>query len=853
MKRLDHHGLPAAAMLTLVLAAGCSGGGSNSDPADAEIRIAPVSGPVTEAGAETSFTVVLNSKPKSDVTLDLASSDDTEGTVSPASITFTRENWDAPQSVLVTGVDDPIADGNTEFDVTVGIDTTDAAYAALEIDPIAVVNLDDETAGVRVGPVAGVTSETGDAVVVPVVLQSEPAADVVLIFGSSDTSEGSTDSLSLTFTPLDWNAPQNITVTGQDDEIPDGLIEYSVIFQNALSDDPVYAGLPVPSLALANVDDDSPGIVLSPLTAATYETDVSTPSAEISVTLATPPAGNVSISFKSDDTGEGDLQNSSGTGTTTTLTLTFTPSDWNVEQFVRVIGEDDSAADGDQPYKVYIDNIVSASDAAYENVARPEVNLVNIDDDSPGILVSPLSGLGDETGGLMSFVIELRTQPTADVTIPMAVSDSTEASISHSSHTFTTSTWNDPVTVWIAGKADGIPDGNQPWFVQFSPAISIDAAYAGRKPANLSGFTLDDGPIRRAVVYDDAMGTEADDALMARGWVVDLVTTTTDLENAVDAGTADLVIVESSSVVFPASTEASLDAWVTGGGKLILSHWDLDATMTLTSSLDVSVTPYSGHRFVFPQSVELIDLFAMQEDFPFPLTGQDVVVENGQELVPGGSGSIASRLDSLGGPAAIVATLTDRVLVNGFAPDDMAGTDNDGDGIPDVRELYDNEIAFLLKGASPATFAVVDPMGIDTGSTSTFATSQLRVFGVPRVLTDVKVSMHAQHTNNADMEIFLVGPDGTRIELTTDSGSSGDDFGTGCRAADGRVTFDDAAASSTLPSTGPVVGSFKPEDPLKLEVFDGIDPNGTWTLEVADDSITSNFGTVKCWSLHLTF
>ena len=73
----------------------------------------PTSGlTTTEAGGTATFTVVLTAQPTADVTIALSSSDTTEGTVSPASLTFTGANWNTPQTVTVTGVDDLLADGD---------------------------------------------------------------------------------------------------------------------------------------------------------------------------------------------------------------------------------------------------------------------------------------------------------------------------------------------------------------------------------------------------------------------------------------------------------------------------------------------------------------------------------------------------------------------------------------------------------------------------------------------------------------------------------------------------------------------------------------------------------------------
>src|SRR6185436_3105784 len=84
---------------------------TNADDDVAGIVVTPVAGLVTdESGLAASFTVVLQSQPVADVTIALSSSDPSEGAVAPASVTFTAANWNLPQTVTITGVDDPFVD-----------------------------------------------------------------------------------------------------------------------------------------------------------------------------------------------------------------------------------------------------------------------------------------------------------------------------------------------------------------------------------------------------------------------------------------------------------------------------------------------------------------------------------------------------------------------------------------------------------------------------------------------------------------------------------------------------------------------------------------------------------------------
>ena len=88
----------------------------NNDTAGVTVTPTPPAGlTTTEAGGAATFTVVLNSQPTADVTVVLSSGDATEGTVAPASLTFTPANWNTPQAATVTGVDDLIADGNVTY------------------------------------------------------------------------------------------------------------------------------------------------------------------------------------------------------------------------------------------------------------------------------------------------------------------------------------------------------------------------------------------------------------------------------------------------------------------------------------------------------------------------------------------------------------------------------------------------------------------------------------------------------------------------------------------------------------------------------------------------------------------
>ena len=109
------------------------------------IIVSPTSGlTTTESGGTATFTLVLGAQPTADVTIDLSSSDPGEGTVLPTSLTFTAANWNVPQTVTVTGVDDGTADGDRAYTIIIEpAVSTDPNYNGINPPDVSVTNTDE--------------------------------------------------------------------------------------------------------------------------------------------------------------------------------------------------------------------------------------------------------------------------------------------------------------------------------------------------------------------------------------------------------------------------------------------------------------------------------------------------------------------------------------------------------------------------------------------------------------------------------------------------------------------------------------------------------------------------------------
>ena len=74
---------------------------------------------LSETGSTATFELNLWSQPESDAVLSIVSADTGEVTVSPSTLTFTSSNWEAKQTITLTGVDDDAEDGTQTTTITI--------------------------------------------------------------------------------------------------------------------------------------------------------------------------------------------------------------------------------------------------------------------------------------------------------------------------------------------------------------------------------------------------------------------------------------------------------------------------------------------------------------------------------------------------------------------------------------------------------------------------------------------------------------------------------------------------------------------------------------------------------------
>jgi len=205
-------------------------------------------------------------------------------------------------------------------------------------------------------------------------------------------------------------------------------------------------------------------------------------SSSFSITLTKKPKSDVTLSITSSDTSEGTLSTSA---------LTFNSSNWNTAQTVTVTGSDDFLADGDQSYTLTT-ALSSSLDPDYRNLTSSTVTVTNTDDETSGISVSNPSNNTSENGMTATFTVVLNSQPTADVSMALRVSDATEGSLSPSSLTFTANSWSTAQTVTVTGVDDNISDGDISYTVNLAKPTTTDATYSAVAATSVTLVNNDD-------------------------------------------------------------------------------------------------------------------------------------------------------------------------------------------------------------------------------------------------------------------------------------------------------------------------------------------------------------------------
>lgn len=562
-----------------------------------------------EGGTTDSMTIALAFAPTSDVIIDLSNSDSAQLSADQTSLTFTPANWNLPQTVTVTAVDDLLVDGSVTVNLGLAVNDSlsDDAFDNVRDEAVDVLAIDNDAAGFAINTTAVVVSESGTAQTAELVLTARPINDVVFDLSSNNLAEATVEPVTVTFTTDNWNVPVDVTIRGVDDEILDGSQGSEITVAVNSSSDAAFAGLASQTIMATTDDDDVAGFELSE---SRLSVDEDGGTATFEVVLSSGPASAVALLIAS---------NNPALATVDLSSVVFTPTNWNTPQLVTVTGIGNEVDDGGQAVGITVSVDDTQSDAGFDNLDDQVVTVTTIDNDSAGVTVShDAAPATSESGSSAVIDVQLDSQPLADVILIVSSGNTNEATTDVQQLVFTASDWNQIQQVTVTGVDDSIDDGDQPVVISLSVDGASDAAYQSVTAATVDVTNED----------DDTAG---------------VTVSATDLQTS-ESGTQDTVdVVLNTQPVTDVTIELTIDdpAQLTADVASIVftaANWDQPQSVTLSAvddsvvdgtvivKMTASVTDDSDDEFrlladqVFDVQVDDDEQAGVQVELPDPFT-----------------------------------------------------------------------------------------------------------------------------------------------------------------------------------------------------------------------------------------
>ncbi|MBZ0291032.1 MAG: hypothetical protein K8L99_00545 [Anaerolineae bacterium] len=435
---------------------------------------------ITEGGATDSYTIELDVAPSANVTIDITP--DAQCTVLPTTLTFMPGNFDTPQAVTVTAVDDGVIEGAHSCVITNSIGAGSASeYLSVGNETVTANVTDNDVAGVTVNPTTISIAETAPGSnTYALVLDTVPSASVTITPASSDITQ-CTVSGAVTFTTGNWDTPQNVTVTAVDDALAEGAHFCTITNTVQAGSATEYLPVMVSSVTANITDNDVAGVTVNPTTISIAETAPGSNTYDL--VLDTMPTASVTITPASSDI----------TQCTVSGAVTFTTGNWDTPQNVTVTAVDDALVEG--AHFCTITNTVQAGSAAeYLPVMVSSVTANITDNDVPGISPGMLPVNITEGGATDTYTLVLNTIPTNDVDI--TITPDAQCTVNPTTLTFMPGNYDTPQQVTVTAVDDTVVEGAHTCVIS-NDATSTDATYNGLNVNVTAQVTDNDsGPTR---------------------------------------------------------------------------------------------------------------------------------------------------------------------------------------------------------------------------------------------------------------------------------------------------------------------------------------------------------------------
>lgn len=394
--------------------------------------------------------------------------------------------------------------------------------------------------------------------------------------------------------------------------------------------------------------------------------------------------------------------------------------------------------------------------------------------------------------------------------------------------------------------------------VVVSQNLNYTLIVSNRGPSQTAGVVLTD-PIPNLSAYVDAIPTQGkctndngllrcDLGVLAAGAAATVQLQTATLLSGWTTNVAH--VVGTAADPHPQDNRSEAAVLINPAADLALEMVDDPDPILLGDALTFTLT-IKNHGPDAASNVSLTDALPPQVDFISALPTQGNCTND--------LGTVRCQLGALASGAQAVVSLIVLPTVPGSITNKATAAALEADLVPANNQATTDTAVQIDTGLFSNTTGLVIP---DAGPAVPYP-STIQVSGVVIRVDQVSVTIsNLSHTYPDDLDLLLVGPLGQSALLMSDVGG-------GTAASHVTLKFSDEA-NVAIPDEGPLVGgTFRPTNGQaepdvfpapapagpygqNLSVFNGLDPNGTWSLYVLDDFAKDSGSILDGWTLQFT-
>ena len=445
-----------------------------SQTASPKINVTPNSFEVSESGSTAEILVSLTNPPTQSTTIHATIAPTSECTINTEALYFDEDNYQTPQSIVISGVDDNVMDGNQTcaLQLVGESDDTDPATSYQNVQTfITGTNADDDKATIHVDQESFDVTESGMTAEISVSLTAKPTKPTTIRATiTPDTECEIISGAELQFDANNYQEAQNIVIRGIDDGALDGdqPCILTLVGESDDTDPKTTYNQVETSLEGSNMDDDTVDVSLLDSDALCLSEngigkEACPESMEVCFQLNYKPTSNVKLQLSSDISED--------------LTISSSNLTMNADNYERscvtLKAKDDTIVDGDREGLLQIET--SSDDPHFDKIktAYP----VTVQDRNSKAIIADFTNRDLILEGWSSFKVKAKLgyKPTsANYTLSFSCTNCpSSVTLSPTTKNLNSSQWDTWQEFSISAAEDTVVNGNQKISLHFSVSNDI--------------------------------------------------------------------------------------------------------------------------------------------------------------------------------------------------------------------------------------------------------------------------------------------------------------------------------------------------------------------------------------------